>query len=71
MTITLGDTIEDFAVALNATATEFNDGDLTRNTTVDTQDVNYYATGSYDVIFTVVDEDGTEIFKNIYPYYRT
>jgi hypothetical protein len=42
----------------NATAMDNYDGDISENLTVDTDDINYDVEGSYDVIYTVSDNQG-------------
>ncbi|WOO91944.1 DUF5011 domain-containing protein (plasmid) [Mollicutes bacterium LVI A0078] len=50
---------------LTYSATEITEGDLTSSISIDDSAVDYSTAGSYDVIFSVQDEEGNEVSKTV------
>lgn len=63
--IELGATIEDPIQKYEVTATEITSGDLTSRILVDMSQIDYATTGTYPILFTVVDEEGNEDEKEV------
>ncbi len=65
VTIKIGKTLEDILSQFDYSATEITAGDLTDIISIDDTAVDYATAGDYDLIFTVVDEEGNSINKTI------
>ncbi len=65
VTIKIGKTLEDILSLLDYAATEIIAGDLTDIISIDDSSVDYSTAGNYDIIFTVIDEEGNSITKTI------
>lgn len=65
VTLPIGSSLDDILGALTYSATEITDGDLTSVVTIDDSAVDYSTEGSYDIVFTVTDEEGNEVSKTV------
>lgn len=64
VSIKTGESIVDYIASFGATATEITNGDLTAKINVVDSLVDYDSIGTYDVLFTVTDDEGTTVKKS-------
>ncbi len=65
VTLATGSSLNNILEQLTYSATEITEGDLTSSISIDDSAVDYSTAGSYDVIFSVQDEEGNEVSKTV------
>lgn len=60
ITIMLGESFDQFISVYNISATEIKENDLRSQVKVDSSDVDFTKEGEYNIVFSVVDEEGNE-----------
>ncbi len=65
VTIEIGSSLDDILAGLGYSATEITEGDLTDSVVIDDSSVDYNTAGTYEVVFSVTDEEGNIITKTV------
>lgn len=65
LVIDIKDTITDYITMFGVSATEITDGDLTPNIIIDDSSVDTSKVGVYTIVFSVEDEEGTNVTKPV------
>lgn len=65
VTVSIGSSLDDVLEALNVTATEISNGDLTDSITFDDSQIDYTVSGIYQLVLTVSDQEGNEVTTTV------